>query len=42
MYNILIEFGAPMKLARLIKMYFYETYSKVRIVENLSDNFPAQ
>jgi hypothetical protein len=27
LYNILVEFGIPMKLARLIKMYFNETYS---------------
>jgi hypothetical protein len=29
-YNILIEFGVPMKLARLIKMCLNETYSKVQ------------
>jgi hypothetical protein len=29
LYNILIKFGAPMKLFRLIKMYSDETYSKV-------------
>ena len=29
-YNILIEFGIPMKLVRLIKMYLTETYSRVR------------
>jgi hypothetical protein len=27
LYNILIEFGVPMKLVRLIKMYLNETYS---------------
>jgi hypothetical protein len=31
LYNILIEFGIPMKLVRLIKMCSNETYSKVRI-----------
>jgi hypothetical protein len=31
LYNILIEFGIPMKLVRLIKMCLNETYSKVRI-----------
>jgi hypothetical protein len=30
LYNILIELGVPMKLVRLIKMCFNETYSKVR------------
>jgi hypothetical protein len=30
-YNILIEFGVPMKLVRLIRMCLNETYSKVRI-----------
>jgi hypothetical protein len=31
LYNILIEFGVPMKLVRLIKMCLNETCSKVRI-----------
>jgi hypothetical protein len=31
LYNILIEFGVPMKLGRLIKMCLNEMYSKVRI-----------
>jgi hypothetical protein len=31
LYNILIEFGVPMKLVRLIKMCLNETYNKVRI-----------
>jgi sorting nexin-29 len=31
LYNILLEFGVPKKLARLIKMCLNETYSKVRI-----------
>jgi sorting nexin-29 len=39
LYNILIEFGVPMKLVRLIKMYFKETYIKVRIGKHLSDSF---
>jgi hypothetical protein len=34
LYNILIEFGVPMKLVRLIKMCLNETYSKVPIVKN--------
>jgi hypothetical protein len=37
-----IEFAIPMKLARLIKMCLYETYSKVRIGKHLSDSFPIQ
>ena len=42
MYNILIEFGIPMKLVRLIKMYLNETYSRVRVVKHLSDMFPIR
>jgi hypothetical protein len=40
MYNILIEFGIPKKLVRLIKMCLTETYSRVRVVKNLSETFP--
>jgi hypothetical protein len=40
LYNILIEFGVPMKLVRLIKMCLKETYSKVRIGKYFSDDFP--
>jgi hypothetical protein len=40
LYNILIEFGVPMKIVRLIKMCLNEMYSKVRIGKHLSDNFP--
>jgi hypothetical protein len=39
LYNILIEFGIPMKLVRLIKMCLNETYSKVHIGKHLSDSF---
>jgi hypothetical protein len=42
MYNILMEFGVPMKLVRLIKMCLNETYSKVRIGKHLSKSFPIQ
>jgi hypothetical protein len=42
LYNILIEFGIPMKLVRLIKMCLNETYSEVRIGKHLSDSFPVQ
>jgi hypothetical protein len=38
LYNILIEFGIPMKLVRLIKMCLNETYNKVRIGKHLSDD----
>ena len=39
MYNILHEFGIPMKLVRLIKMCLTETYSRVRVGKNLFDMF---
>jgi hypothetical protein len=41
-YNILIEFGVPMNLVRLIKMCLNEAYSKVRIGKHLSDSFLIQ
>jgi hypothetical protein len=42
LYNILIEFGVPMKLVMLTKTCMNETYSNVRIGKHLSDNFPIQ
>jgi len=42
LYKILIEFGIPRKLVRLIKMSLTETYSKVRIGENVSGRFPIR
>jgi hypothetical protein len=42
LYNILTEFGIPMKLVRHIKMCSNETYSKVHIGKHLSDSFPIQ
>jgi hypothetical protein len=42
LYNILIEFGVPMKLVRLIKMCLNETYIKVRKGKHLSDSFLIQ
>ena len=42
MYNILIEFGIPMKLARLIKMCLTETFSRVWVGKNLSHMFPIR
>jgi len=32
----------PKKLVRLIKMCLTETYSRVRVVKNLSDMFPIR
>jgi hypothetical protein len=40
LYNILIEFGIPKKLVRLIKICLTETYSRVQVDKNLSDRFP--
>jgi hypothetical protein len=40
LYNILIEFDIAKKLVRLIKMYLIETYSRVRVGNNLSEMFP--
>jgi hypothetical protein len=40
LYNILVEFGVPMKLPKSIKMCLNETYSKVRIGNHLSVSFP--
>jgi hypothetical protein len=42
LYNILIEFGVPMKLVRLIKMDLNETCNEVPIGNHLSDSFPIQ
>jgi hypothetical protein len=42
LYNILIEYGVPMKLVRLIEMCLNETYSKVCIGKYLSESFPIQ
>ena len=42
LYKILIEFGIPMKLVRLIKMCLNEMYSRVWVGKNLSDMFPIR
>ena len=42
MYNILIEFGIPMKLVRLLKMCLNETYSRFRVGKHLSNMFPIK
>jgi hypothetical protein len=42
LYSILIEFGSPMKLSRLIKICLNETYSKVHIGKHMSDSYHIQ
>jgi hypothetical protein len=42
LYNILLEFGIPKKLVRLIKLCLNETYSEVCVGNHLSDTFPIQ
>jgi hypothetical protein len=42
LYNILIEFGIPMKLVRLVKMCLNKTYSRVRVGKLMSDTFPIK
>jgi hypothetical protein len=42
LYNILIEFGIPMKLVRLVKMCLNETYSRDRVCKHMSDTFPMK
>ena len=42
LYNILIEFGIPKKLVRLIKMCLTEMYSRVQVGKNLSEMFPIR
>jgi len=39
LYNILIQFGIPTKLVRIIKMCLNETYNKVHISKNLHNAF---
>ena len=42
LYTILIQFGIPVKLVRLIKNYLNETYSRVWAGKHLSDMFPIR
>ena len=42
MYNILIEFGIPMKLVRLIKMHLTETYNTIWVCKHLTNMFPIR
>ena len=39
LYNILFEFGFPIKLVWLIKIFLIETYSRVRVGKHLSEIF---
>jgi hypothetical protein len=38
-YNILIEFGVPMELVRLIKMCLNFTHCRIRLGKRLLDTF---
>ena len=42
MHNILMEFGIPIKLVRLIKMCLNETCGRVQVGKNISDMFPVR
>jgi hypothetical protein len=42
LYEILIEFGIPKKLVRIVKMCLTETYSRVRVGKNLFEMFPIR
>jgi hypothetical protein len=42
LYSILLQFGIPKKLVRLIKLCLNETCSKVCVGKLLSDKFPVQ
>jgi hypothetical protein len=42
LYSILIGFGIPVKLVRLIKICLNVTHSKVRIGKTLGNAFPIQ
>jgi hypothetical protein len=42
LYNILIQFGIPKNLVRLINTCLTETYRRHRVGKNLSDMFPSR
>jgi len=42
LYNILIEFGIPTKLVRLINMCLNETLNRVWVGKHLSDMIPIK
>jgi len=42
LYNILIEFGIPIKLAKLLKMFLNETCSRGWVGKHWSDMLPIK
>ena len=42
LYNILIKFGIPLTLVKLLKICLCETYSRVRVGKYLCDRFPTK
>ena len=42
LYEILIEFGIPRKLVRLIRMSLTEIYNRVQVGIYVSDRFPTR
>jgi len=42
LYNVLIEFGIPMKVVRIIKMCLNETYDRVRVGKRMSNMVAIQ
>jgi len=42
LYNILIDFGIPINLVGIIKLYLNETSSRLRVGLHLSDRFPIK
>jgi hypothetical protein len=42
LYNILVEFGVPMELVRMIKTCLNETCSEVHVGEHLCVSFLSQ
>jgi len=42
LYKILLEFGIPRKVVRLIKMSLTETYIRVQVGKNVYDRFPIR
>jgi len=42
LYNIVIVFGTPVKVVRLIAMCLNETYTRVWVGKHLSDIFPIK
>jgi len=42
LYNILFQFGVPMKLVRLMKLCLNDTHSRVQVGKNLSDVLPIE